>query len=534
LPPEEPQQLGRYTIVRVAGRGAMAVVYEALDPGLQRKVALKVLNPNPNAHPEEARLEEERYLREGRLLAGLPKHPNIIGVYEAGVADGRRFLAMEFVEGVPMDQWSKKGSVTLGRPTTILRDVALAVHHAHRHGVIHRDLKPANILVDPEGKPHVMDFGLAKLAGQNIHASYTEGSLAVGTPAYMSPEQAAGSKAVDARTDVYAMGVMLYEILTGRLPFVGASPMEVMIKTSKDPVVPPSKITGIQINPEHFKTLEGICLKALAKNPADRHRTAEEFAADLTLWLRGRDFRVRSARLKKRLIAGAAAALVLIAAGAILAKTRPWRNSVAVETAHAAAPPAPPAPPPDPWANAVNLLAAVELPRDSISGAWMRDGAVILSRDGKPARLQIPYHPPEEYDVRATVSRRPANFCINFILSRAGSAFTLVAHQGGTFGFEKVNGKDFNRNPTAARFDGPLQVGKSYTVLIEVRAGGVKVFCDGQPLSTIDRYDTMTMNPDWRLPDPKAIGIGTWDGGAAIELLELREVSGPGERLPPK
>jgi tRNA A-37 threonylcarbamoyl transferase component Bud32 len=567
-PTEIPARIGRYSVLRVAGNGAMARVFEAMDPELQRKVALKVLHPSANVNRDEAQIEEERYQREARLLAGLPKHPNIVGIYEAGVADGRRFLAMEYIDGVPMDQWQKKGSVTLGRPTTILRDVALAVHHAHRNGVIHRDLKPANILVDGEGRPHVTDFGLAKLVGQSVRASYTEGALAVGTPAYMSPEQAAGSKAVDARTDVYSMGVMLYEILTGRLPFVGASPMEVMIKTSKDPVVPPSKITGIQINPVHFKTLEGICLKALAKSPDDRHATAEQFAEDLSKWLRGRDFRVRSERFRKRLIAGVVAAVVLVSGGLATYKLRysvnaelskadallqEGRAAEALALYAAAAErdalnpraregrqraldtltPKPPPAPADPWKQAIDLLKLVDLSHDVVSGTWNRDGSAVIANDGRPARIMIPYHPPEEYDLRLTFARRPANFCLDLILTHAGKAFTLVAHRDGFFGFERIDGKDFSKNSTTRRFDTPLQMGQSYTVLVQVRKDGVKSFCDGKPLSALESYGGVIMNPDWKLPDSAAVGVGTWDGGAALERLDVLEVGGVGGFLRP-
>jgi len=524
-----PSQLGKYAIAREVGQGAMAKVYEALDTDLQRKVALKILNASPNAHPEEAAVEEERFLREARMLASVPKHPNIVGIYDAGITGGRRYLAMEFVDGIPMDQWCKKGSVTLGRPTSLLRDVALAVHQAHQNGVVHRDLKPANILVDSEGRPHVMDFGLAKLVGQNIRASYTEGSLAVGTPAYMSPEQASGAKTVDRRTDVYSMGVMLYEILTGKLPFVGASPMEVMIKTSKDPVVPPSKITGIQINPETFKTLESVCLKALSKNPADRHATAERFAEDLTNWLRGRRFRVGRSRHRVLWTAGTVAALLLLGfyflkPGSVPAQPAAMLPAPAVQPAPPSAPP-----PPDPWKTAIGLLKRIDLPVDAVSGKWEWDGDVLLSREGKPARIQIPYHPPDEYDLRITFSRRPANFCVNLILTHDAMPFTLVMQREGYFGFERIAGKDFNRNPSAARFDTPLQIGRSYTVLVEVRNAGVKTYCEGQALSRMDTYEDLAMNPDWKIPDPLALGVGTWDGGAAIERIEIREVGGKGE-----
>jgi serine/threonine protein kinase len=566
-----PPTLGKYRLVREAGRGAMARVFEAFDPALERKVALKMVLSSPNANAEEAALDEQRFLREARVMANLPKHPNIVSVYDAGVLDGRRYLAMEYVDGIAMEKWIPKGSVTVGRPTSLLRDVALAVHHAHEHGVIHRDLKPANILVDAENRPHVMDFGLAKLVGQSVKASYTEGGLAVGTPAYMSPEQASGIKTVDRRTDVYSMGVMLYEILTGKLPFVGSSPMEVMVKTSKDPVVPPSKVTTAQINPVHFKTLEGVCLKALEKDPAGRYATAQEFADDLTRWLMGQDFHVSDPKLRRRVVwLSAAAALALVAAGA-LGYTQPWKPSsdrelaqadrlmrdgkpeealvlysrVAVrEKDHARAEagrqaalqkirekpaPAPPVPA-DKWKDAVDVLALVELPQDLVSGNWVRESEGLVSTGGRPARVQVPYHPPEEYDARIVFSRQSANFVVNLILSRDTQPFTLVMHRDGIFGFEKVRGEDFHKNSSMARFDTALALNKNYSVVVEVRKSGLKVFCDGQPLSQLDSYAELSMNRDWKLPDPAALGLGTWDGGATIRKLEIREVTGKGQK----
>jgi tRNA A-37 threonylcarbamoyl transferase component Bud32 len=566
-----PPTLGKYRLVREAGRGAMARVFEAFDPALERKVALKVVLSSPNADAEEAALDEQRFLREARVMANLPKHPNIVSVYEAGVTDTRRYLAMEFVEGMSMEKWVGKGTLSVGRPTSLLRDVALAVHHAHEHGVIHRDLKPANILVDADNRPHVMDFGLAKLVGQSVKASYTEGGLAVGTPAYMSPEQASGIKTVDRRTDVYSMGVMLYEILTGKLPFVGTSPMEVMVKTSKDPVVPPSKVTTAQINPVHFKTLEGVCLKALEKDPAGRYATAQEFADDLTRWLTGQDFHVSDPKLRRRAIAlSAAAALALVAAG-VLGYTQPWKRSSEAELAQAdrlmsegkpeealvlfgqvaarekdnaravagrqaalqriREKPAP-APPPaaDKWKDAVDVLSLVDLPQDAVSGKWAVESDALVSKGGKPARVQVPYHPPDEYDARIVFSRQSANFVVNLILTHGTEPFTLVMHRDGIFGFEKLRGEDFHKNSSMARYDSALALNRNYTVVVEVRKSGLKVFCEGQPLSQLDSYEELTMNRDWKLPDPAALGVGTWDGGAVIRKLEIREVTGKGQK----
>jgi len=371
------------------------------------------------------------------------------------------------------------------------------------------------------------------------------------------------------------MGVMLYEILTGKLPFVGASPMEVMIKTSKDPVVPPSKITSVQINPIHFKTLEGVCLKALSKDPADRYDTAQQFAEDLTRWLRGQDFRPVNLRLRRLLIGGAAAAVVLAAVGGTLWRTKPWRAGIEADLARADvllaegkaedalvlyskvvgreadnlraeqgrqhslrkirekhAPPPVPATATvavEPWKDAVELLSLAELPKDVVSGKWSRKPEGLVSEGGKPSRVQIPYHPPEEYDLRIVFARHSGNFCVNLILSRAGGAFTLVMHRDGYFGFEKVGGEDFHKNVSSKRFDGPLHKDRDYTVVVEVRKTGVKSYCEGMPLSRLDSYDDLTMNKDWKLPDPDALGLGTWDGGAAIKRLEIRPVTGKGK-----
>jgi len=570
-PPEEPPAtLGRYRLVREAGRGAMARVYEAMDLELQRKVALKLLLASANARGDEAKIDEERFLREARLAAGLPKHPNIVGVYDAGVLDGRRFLAMEFIDGLSMDKWMKKGSLSVGRPTKLLRDVALAVDHAHSHGVIHRDLKPANILVDADNQPHVMDFGLAKIAGQSVKASYTEGGFAVGTPAYMSPEHVQGATGVDHRTDVYSLGVMLYEILTCRLPFTGATPFEVMQKAAKDPVVPPSRITTVQINPAHFKTIEAVCLKALSKDPRDRYPTARDFAADLSRWLQGHDFAIADRKLRRRALGAAAAVVVLAALGLVVLK-KPWLPSIDAELARAdallqgskadqalvvyaqalerdrgnvraeagrkaalerlQAKPEPPPPPADPWMRAVDVLPSVKLESDVISGKWVIEDGALVSREGRPARVQVPFHPPDEYDVRVVFARQAANFCVNLILSRDGQAFTLVMHRDGIFGFERLQGLDFHKNETTGRFDGPLQLNQSYTVRVEVRRTGVQVWCNDQPVSTLRSFEGLLMNPDWKLPDADALGLGTWDGGAAIKSLKIREVTGKGEFL---
>jgi WD40 repeat protein/serine/threonine protein kinase len=287
-----PRTLGKYKLVRVIGRGGMGVVYEAIDTALDRKVALKTMLPNPDAGPKEAKQDAERFLREAKLSATLAKHPNVVSVYEAGVIDQKRYLAMELIEGQSFGRWKKSGSVTVRQQVTVLRDVAQGVHHAHKQGVIHRDLKPDNILVDGNNQPHVTDFGLAKMIGQNVGLSLTAAGMIMGTPAYMSPEQAQGLKSIDGRTDVYSLGVMLYEILTGRQPFTGETAIEILMKSTRNPVPRPSSVIKPGTNAALDSAIENICLKALARNPQDRYRTAEAFAQDLTRWISGEAVKV--------------------------------------------------------------------------------------------------------------------------------------------------------------------------------------------------------------------------------------------------
>ncbi|HVE41294.1 MAG TPA: protein kinase [Planctomycetota bacterium] len=314
------KKLGKYRIVRVLGRGGMGVVYEAIDADLGRTVALKMLASAPG-DPKELAIDEERFVREARLSANLPKHPGIVGVYESGILEGRRYIAMEFIDGKVFSDWVTKTTASLKGPIAILRDAALAVDHAHRHGIIHRDLKPANILVDTKGRPHVTDFGLARQVRQDASLTLTGGGRVMGTPTYISPEQASGRKDVDRRTDVWALGVMLYEVLTGRPPFRGETPVDVMMKIVKNPAPLPSSVIRGPSRPLD-KAIENICMKALAKEPGHRYPSAAAFADDLSRWLRGESVAVQAPPKAERPVglwaAGLGGAAAMIAAAFFL------------------------------------------------------------------------------------------------------------------------------------------------------------------------------------------------------------------------
>ncbi|HEX7900680.1 MAG TPA: protein kinase [Planctomycetota bacterium] len=289
-------RLGKYVLVGELGRGGMGVVYEAIDSQLNRKVALKLMLANPNMDSKDRQLELERFAQEAQLSAKL-KHPNIVTVYEAGVVEGRQFLAMELIEGRSFSDW--RHGVSVRDQVALLRDVALAVHHAHEQGILHRDLKPRNILVGSGNRAYVTDFGLAKSLGKNVNLSLTGSGAVVGTPAYMSPEQAQGLDRVDWRTDIWSLGVILYEIMAGRTPFTGDSPIEILMKVVKDPVTPPLEVADSAAALGLDSMIEGICLKALAKKDKDRYITAEALADDLTKWLEGEQVKVVAPKARK-------------------------------------------------------------------------------------------------------------------------------------------------------------------------------------------------------------------------------------------
>lgn len=280
--PGEGDFFDKFRIVRRVGHGGMGVVYEAIDTVLERRVALKVLDKAGSGFDREG---EQRFLREARVVALLAHHPHIVEMYEAGKHDGWRFMAMQFIDGQPM----LEGRASVGEDrllqVRILRDVALAVHHAHEHGVIHRDLKPVNILVDLHHQPHVTDFGLAKALYDHRGVSLTGSGTILGTPCYMSPEQARGDKEVDSRCDIYALGVILYEILAGRPPFREPSVMAILSKVMGEAPLAPSAVAlseqGIAVDGR----IEETCLRAIAKDPAARHTDAMAFARELSAWL---------------------------------------------------------------------------------------------------------------------------------------------------------------------------------------------------------------------------------------------------------
>src|ERR687894_1828652 len=268
---------GRYELHRRLGRGGMAEVYLARDQLLDRPVAVKVLFP---ALATEAGFVE-RFRREAQSAANL-NHPNIVSVFDWGEANGTYFIVMEYVEGHTLaDTIRDEGRLHPDRAAEITADIAAALGFAHRNRVVHRDVKPGNVLLTRDGGVKVADFGIARALSDSSDQNLTKTGSVMGTATYFSPEQARGAP-VDPRSDLYSLGVVLYEMTTGHPPFSGDSAVAIAYKHVQENPVPPRRI-----DPALPETLEAITLKCLAKNPDNRYPTAQDLRADLRRYLDG-------------------------------------------------------------------------------------------------------------------------------------------------------------------------------------------------------------------------------------------------------
>ncbi len=322
-PPEIPtaeraesagERFGEYDILSEVARGGMGVVYRARQRTLKRIVALKVLRGGDGASEEDL----ERFMREAKAAASL-SHPNIVPIHELNVHKGQHFFTMDYVEGAPLDRRLEAGPLTPYQACELVEVIARTIHYAHTREIIHRDLKPANIILDTEGRPMLTDFGLAVNLTSDVRSQrMTRTGAVMGTIPYIPPEQAAGRvEQIDARSDVYSLGAVLYEILTGRPPFQGQTQFELLRRVIHQDPIPPRRLYP-KIHPD----VETICMKCLEKDPRRRYETAEALADDCRAFLHGEVIQARPAGTAYRIYRKALryrAPIVLVACIVLLA-----------------------------------------------------------------------------------------------------------------------------------------------------------------------------------------------------------------------
>ena len=294
---------GDYELLEEIARGGMGVVYRARQVSLDRIVAVKMMRPGLLATEAEIR----RFREEAKTAASL-QHPNIVAIHEVGEFDGLHYFSMDFVEGPNLGELVRERPIAPAEAARYVRIIAEAVQFAHGKRVLHRDLKPSNVLVDSSGQPRITDFGLARPLDSDAGATATATGALLGTPSYMPPEQAAAQPGrLSPASDVYSLGAILYELLTGRPPFRGASQLETVRMVEEQDPVPPRAL-----QPEVSRELEAVCLHCLEKDPARRYQSASDLASDLQRFLADEPVAVRARRRRWPMAAAGVAALAIL------------------------------------------------------------------------------------------------------------------------------------------------------------------------------------------------------------------------------
>ncbi len=554
-----PGQFSQYKLLDKLGEGGMGEVYLAEDTEAKRKVAIKVL---PRKYADDPDFVA-RFRREAEAASKL-RHENIVGAYATGLEFGYCFYVMEYCDGEPLDKRLRRERVLpWAVAVRIVAQAARGLQYAHANGFIHRDIKPANILVTRGGVAKILDLGLSrKIAGHG--GSFTTASGAVmGTPHYIAPEQANAGK-VDARADLYSLGATLYHLVTGSTPFTGTTPIEILYKQVHAQLPNPQ-----DINEDLPDTLVHVLRKMMAKDPADRYPDAEGCILDLEEVMAGRTpttnvlepaksavalVRTRPARKRTTiraaatppsrapLAAGAGLAAVVVVIVLLLLNRGPAPEgpapTVALPTPAVRAPDPPrPSDPPipaeslEPWRNGIDLLPLVNPAEDAVAGAWSRQDGGLRVDASLRARLQIPYVPSQQYDVRVVFTRVDGDDCTSVLLTLGGQPFVCHLGAGGNtaFAFDRVQFQPLETNPSARRESRCLETGRRYEARIQVRLNTVVAFLDGRPVARwTSNLKDLSRDPAWALRDETLLGLGASGTATIFHSVELREVFGRG------
>ncbi len=561
--PDEIGRLGPYRILAVLGQGGMGMVFKAQDPALDRLCALKTMLPEVAKKPEM----KERFLREARAAAQL-EHDHIIPIYQVDEDRGVPYIAMPFLKGASLEDWFKqKQKGQAGTPLTepqilkLGREIARGLAAAHERGLVHRDIKPANIWLDATvgGRVKILDFGLARLSEGTGDQQLTQSGTILGTPAYMAPEQAQGQK-LDGRADLFSLGVVLYRLCTGELPFKGDNPYAVLSALAL--IEPPSVR---ELNPALSPALAELVRQMLVKNPAQRIASARDVVQKITAIERSlagssaaaaanpspermaessqvvtapaaasaqetgksqlpagtgseptRSYRGPSASSPARrrwpLLVGAASLLVGLLLGSwIIFRDKGGKEGTPAKAADGgsaeAVPPVkgpnpnPPLPRPPNQRPVVSLLPLVELHRDTVKGKWASTAEGLLSDRNGVCVLEFPYRPPSgEYDFRLDFTCQAGRAEVNQFLARGDRSFSYVmgANVDKFFGLEMINGKACDEGPTV--LTGSLSLNKRHRCTVHVRNEFVAVEVDGTELThwMTDYSDLGLDHPQWK------------------------------------
>ncbi len=579
-----------YRVLREISRGGQAVVCEAIQQSTGRKVAIKIMREGPLASPRE----RARFDREVQVLAAL-KHPNIVRVVDRGAtADGSFFLVMDYVGGPPLDEWllqyyrAHPDGPPPSDPSELLRvflKICDAVSAAHLRGIVHRDLKPPNIRMDENGEPIILDFGLARTAFTAMTDEQTPQPVSItgqfmGSLPWASPEQAEGiPEKIDIRSDVYSLGVILYQMLTGRFPYQVAGTMRDVLNNIITATPPPPSQTmaakeareakrrmriGKKPRPALNPVIDAIVLKALGKRREDRYQSAGELARDLGNYLAGRPTTAGAPVPSRSNWPPIAAALILIciavAAGAWAMNRKPHRIDVArlsaastQSVARAAAVPAPPVL--NSYAldadgverridsdghRVVNLMPLIDPKNDALAGTWTKRPDGVASDDWRGALLWVRYDPPAEYDLRVELTRLSGDDAVTVGLSRTGRfvwQFSMGASTNTVSCFHWLTGEatglESIDNPTRIVHSPALRNRQRNVVTVRVRTNGFS--------ASVNDLEVKEYRPQWpqfyRRETPwacasRGLSLGSFNSPSVFHKFELVEIAGAGRPIP--